>query len=37
MGSYKLTWPGVGGVSGVWGELPNDVARRGQCLWGVTN
>ena len=48
MGSYKLTWHGVGGVcgelqadvanvGGVCGQLPADVARCGRCLWGVTS
>ena len=34
MGSYQLTWHGVGGVCG---ELQADVARCGRCLWGVTS
>ena len=34
MGSYKLTWHGVGGLCG---ELQADVAQRGRFLWGVTN
>ena len=34
MGSYKLTWHGVGGVCG---ELQADVARLGRCLWGITS
>ena len=34
VGSYKLMWHGVGGVCG---ELQTDVARRGQCLGGVTS
>ena len=34
VGSYKLTWHGVGGVCG---ELQADVARRGRCLWAVTS
>ena len=34
MGSYNLTWHGVGSV---YGELPADVARRGWCSWGVTS
>ena len=37
MGSYKLTWHGVSGFSGVCGELPADVARPGRCLWAVTS
>ena len=34
VGSFQLTSHVVGGVCG---ELQADVARRGRCLWGVTN
>ena len=34
MGSYKLTWHGVGGVCG---ELQADVTRCGRCFGGVTS
>ena len=37
VGSYKLTWHGVSGFSGVCGELPADVARRGRSSWEVTS
>ena len=36
MGSYKLTWHGVGGVGCVCGELPSE-ERCGLCLWVVTS